>query len=632
MQLRSLLAALCVFFFAWSCANPGTPTGGPKDYYPPVVVSSTPVQGATDFSGREVVIVFDENIQLKDADSKFVMSPPTQKKPKVDAHGKVIRVSFDEDLLPATTYTLDFADCLSDLNESNVKEGFTFSFSTGESTDSMMISGNVYDPQTVEPIEGIYVLLQANLSDTAFRRVVPSRIAKTDALGRFAIKNVPADADYKVFALDDQNRNFLFDNPGEKIAWTDNLVRPGWEIRHVPDSVRTDSAYIEADTVRYVYEHIVRDTLVYTPDSLVLFAFLEDAYEQYIKTDERKARNTVRLAMNKPMARRPKISVADHGDISLFASVEYSLTNDSAMIWFTDSTIWNKDSIVLVVDYLIQDSLNNLVSKVDTLREWHYNRQLSSSKKEDRGSDRKRRKNKETKPKVPTLDIKVSSSVSPYGSVSLVSPTPYARFDWSAVSLYEKEKNKLAGRDTILYTPVSYTTDEDSNFLCRKRLKHKWTPGKNYELRIDSASVADIYGLQCDNIKHDIKVPALDTYGTLYIDIDSVAPHDYLQLVGSSGQVVRGARVPSNGKVGFRYVRPADYKLRILSDLNDNGEWDTGNYDQNLQPELFTYYMDKITVRPNWDIHINFNRRLYTPDAYVKKFGKNKQKKRNSSR
>lgn len=95
------------------------------------MLSSTPAPGATDFQGKVVTIIFDENVQLKDADQKFVMSPPTAKRPRVEAHAKQVRVQFDEEeeLLPATTYTLDFADCLSDLNEGNVYENFTFSFS-----------------------------------------------------------------------------------------------------------------------------------------------------------------------------------------------------------------------------------------------------------------------------------------------------------------------------------------------------------------------------------------------------------------------------------------------------------------------------------------------------------------------
>ena len=66
---------------AWGCANPGTPTGGPRDRKPPVMISSMPAPGATDFKGKVVTIIFDENVQLKEADKKFVMSPPTAAPP-----------------------------------------------------------------------------------------------------------------------------------------------------------------------------------------------------------------------------------------------------------------------------------------------------------------------------------------------------------------------------------------------------------------------------------------------------------------------------------------------------------------------------------------------------------------------
>ncbi len=579
------------------------------------MLSSTPAPGATDFQGKVVTIIFDENVQLKDADQKFVMSPPTAKRPRVEAHAKQVRVQFDEEeeLLPATTYTLDFADCLSDLNEGNVYENFTFSFSTGESTDSMMISGNVFDAQTLMPVEGIYVLLHANLTDTAFTNATPIRIAKTDSHGRFAIKNVPDNAEYDVYALDDQNRNFMFDQPGEKIAWLGRHVTPSFETRQVADSVRTDSTYVLNDTVRYYYSPIMRDTLVYTPDSLTIFAFSEDNYDQYITADERKSRNIISLALNKPMARRPKVTFPGNEgrDVGVF---QYSPTNDTVKIWLTDTTVWHRDSVVIAVNYLWADSLGNLVDKVDTLKEWHFERKAEEPKQ------KRRRKKTEEKPKVKMMEVKIATSVAPYADLSINSTTPFASFVWDSVRLFVKA-------DT-LFNPVTFTPVEDTVNVCHKAIKFKWEPGAQYKLEVDSAAARDIYGLVNDALSLNVSVTALDKYGTLYIDVDSVPQNALIQLTDMRGNVVRHNYLKPSGKAGFRFLKPGDYMLRILMDDNRDGKWTTGKFADRRQPEALIYYMEKVSIRQNWDIHVNFSTKGFSPDAYARKFGKQSTRRR----
>lgn len=579
------------------------------------MLSSTPAPGATDFQGKVVTIIFDENVQLKDADQKFVMSPPTAKRPRVEAHAKQVRVQFDEEeeLLPATTYTLDFADCLSDLNEGNVYENFTFSFSTGESTDSMMISGNVFDAQTLMPVEGIYVLLHANLTDTAFTNATPIRIAKTDSHGRFAIKNVPDNAEYDVYALDDQNRNFMFDQPGEKIAWLGRHVTPSFETRQVADSVRTDSTYVLNDTVRYYYSPIMRDTLVYTPDSLTIFAFSEDNYDQYITADERKSRNIISLALNKPMARRPKVTFPGNEgrDVGVF---QYSPTNDTVKIWLTDTTVWHRDSVVIAVNYLWADSLGNLVDKVDTLKEWHFERKAEEPKQ------KRRRKKTEEKPKVKMMEVKIATSVAPYADLSINSSTPFASFVWDSVRLFVKA-------DT-LFNPVTFTPVEDTVNVCHKAIKFKWEPGAQYKLEVDSAAARDIYGLVNDALSLNVSVTALDKYGTLYIDVDSVPQNALIQLTDMRGNVVRQNYLKPSGKAGFRFLKPGDYMLRILMDDNRDGKWTTGKFADRRQPEALIYYMEKVSIRQNWDIHVNFTTKGFSPDAYARKFGKQSTRRR----
>lgn len=621
------------------CANPGTPTGGPKDRKPPVLLKSVPEPNATGFNGTIITMTFDENIQLKDQDTKFVVSPPLKPSPKLDAHGKILRVRFDNDtcLMPGTTYTLDFADCLSDLNESNIYENFTFTFSTGESQDTMMISGNVYDAETITPQSGVYVLLHSDLSDTAFAKTPPLRIAKTNEEGRFAIKNVPAERKYKIYVLDDQNRNFLYDQPGEMIGWLADVVTPSHEIRQINDSVRVDTLWNSKDTAEWIFEPRVRDTLVYTPDSLVLFTFTEKKYDQYITSDARNKRNQISLTFNNEMQRPPKFSFPGQDPNVDHAVFQYSQHYDTCTIWLTDSIVYKGDSVVLAIEYPVLDSLDNMVAKQDTMDFWFLEQPETKQKK-------KKKRGEAEKVVAPSLRLKTTDKISFFGKVSLSAETPLASIDWNAIHLQHKV-------DT-LFEDMTYEVLDDTINICQKFIKAKWEADQEYKLTIDSASVYDIFGLPCKKQEQRIVTSKLDSYGALYIVLDSIPADGLLQLLPTKGtNVARQMRVPPSGKVGFRYLAPGEYMIRIVEDKNHNDKWDSGRYnflrprsfdaDSNLVyaplteadtarilPEKTLYYMSSVKVRANWDIKVDFKLSDFTVDAFAKKFRTKKNNRR----
>ena len=53
-----LISALILIISA--CAKVGSPTGGRRDRLPPVVVKSVPLNGARNFRGNKLEIVFNE--------------------------------------------------------------------------------------------------------------------------------------------------------------------------------------------------------------------------------------------------------------------------------------------------------------------------------------------------------------------------------------------------------------------------------------------------------------------------------------------------------------------------------------------------------------------------------------------
>jgi len=89
----------------------------------------------------------------------------------------------------------------------------------------LAISGRVLNAEDLEPVTGIYVGIHSNLDDTAFTKVTFERISRTDSRGNFIVRGM-APGRYRVFALDDQNRDYRYDNPMEKVAFLDSVVVP----------------------------------------------------------------------------------------------------------------------------------------------------------------------------------------------------------------------------------------------------------------------------------------------------------------------------------------------------------------------------------------------------------------------
>ena len=77
------LAMLVMAVVIYTCASRGYPEGGPKDTTPPQVILEEPASFTKNFDKKRVNIYFDEFVQLKDINEKFIISPPQKKIPLI---------------------------------------------------------------------------------------------------------------------------------------------------------------------------------------------------------------------------------------------------------------------------------------------------------------------------------------------------------------------------------------------------------------------------------------------------------------------------------------------------------------------------------------------------------------------
>ena len=148
MSLRAAVALLFLPAFFSRCASMMTPTGGPRDSLPPVIVAMTPDNFSTNrplLNHEKIYIEFNEFVQLKDQQKEFFTSPAMKKKPTVSIRGRGIVIQLRDTLLPNTTYALNFGSAVRDNNEGNPLYSMRYVFSTGPEIDSMIVSGYTAD-------------------------------------------------------------------------------------------------------------------------------------------------------------------------------------------------------------------------------------------------------------------------------------------------------------------------------------------------------------------------------------------------------------------------------------------------------------------------------------------------------
>src|SRR4029450_8227611 len=122
----------------------------------------------------------------------------------------------DSELKPQTTYTVNFGNAVKDITEGNTMLNYQYVFSTGDYIDSLRIQGVVKGAEDGQPKEKVFVMLHSDLSDSVIVKERPAYYAITDKAGSFTIGHIKEGV-YKLFALNDQNFNLLYDPPGEEI-------------------------------------------------------------------------------------------------------------------------------------------------------------------------------------------------------------------------------------------------------------------------------------------------------------------------------------------------------------------------------------------------------------------------------
>lgn len=580
---------------AAACASIGTPDGGPYDEEPPILVKATPVLNATGVKVAVVTLEFNENIKLENAFEKVVVSPPQMQMPVIKYNGKKVTAELLDTLRPNTTYSIDFGDAIVDNNEGNPYENFAYVFSTGDQVDTLAVSGTVLNAEDLEPIKGMVVGLHSCLDDSAFTKLPFERVSRTDSRGRFTIKGI-APGKYRIYALNEANQNYLFDQKSEAIAFMATVVEPFATPAVRPDTIWRDS--ITIDTIRMV------NYTRFQPDDIVLMAFKEDFNSQYLVKHVRDPHNKLVLYFAAPNEELPLIEGLDF-DFSDAYVLDRNARMDTLVYWMKDSTLYRNDTLSFKLSYKVTDEAGLSVTKCDTIysspkRRWEkvveqQRKKYADDEKSFLREAKKRADYDENNPpvyvpKTKSLPVRFTGGASADvdNKIAFKFDEPLLSVDMSAIRVVEMV-------DTVP-VPVDHVFMPDSDNIRQYDLFAEWRPENTYVVTADSAAFKGLYGGVSNKFSQSMTFRSLDDYAVLYVDVAGVGDGAILQLLDSKESVVKEQKTES-GKCAFYFIRPGKYYMRLIFDDNGNGKWDTGDYENGIQPERVVYYHHSLDLR-----------------------------------
>jgi len=183
------------------------PGGGPPDTIPPKIEEAYPLNGSTNFHDDYFELSFSEYVDKRSVKDAIFISPQVEGDLDLSWTGTTVRVYFPAPLKPDVTYNVTIGTDVVDYNNKNrMADAFSLVFSTGNKIDHGMIRGTVYD----EKPSGVMIFaykVSGDTIDPAKRKA--DYLSQVGTTGAFTVSGL-ADGEYRVFAVKDEYRDFLF--------------------------------------------------------------------------------------------------------------------------------------------------------------------------------------------------------------------------------------------------------------------------------------------------------------------------------------------------------------------------------------------------------------------------------------
>ncbi|MDZ4716713.1 MAG: Ig-like domain-containing protein [Cytophagales bacterium] len=247
--MRAIPFLLLLLILCNQCANVMTPSGGPKDKQPPILLNSTPRHKQVNFKAQTVELLFDETIKLNNPREEIIISPSPGKEIVFRSKGARVLITPAEPWADSTTYSILFREGIQDITESNSPVNLKLAFSTGPTIDSLSMAGTVFDVLQGIPVEKITVAIYSSDTFDIFSST-PSFFTKTNKAGRFRLDNIKEGL-YKIYAFDDKNKNLKVESRAEMYGFLSQPIqlRRSIDTLQIP-IIRLDSRPLALTSIR----------------------------------------------------------------------------------------------------------------------------------------------------------------------------------------------------------------------------------------------------------------------------------------------------------------------------------------------------------------------------------------------
>lgn len=610
-----LRAGVLLFFataFLSRCASMMTPTGGPRDSLPPVIVHMSPDNFATNrpLTGHEnIYIEFNEFVQLKDQQKEFFTSPAMKKKPTVTLRGRGVSIRLRDTLETNTTYALNFGASIRDNNEGNPLHSMRYVFSTGPTVDSMILSGYTADSYKADSVSKSFIWFFVadsveNIAeyDSTLFKYQPAAIGRAEGNGIFIAQNLKP-VDYRIYAVEDKNDNQLYEPGNDQVGFLERAYNPA----DLPDFA--------------IWYDSIRQYMTAQPQ-LYLRMFTDRAFRrQALTQSERPLQHKAMLYFAAP---HPQIDSIRFDSIATERVIVDPQTTgrDTIALWFNVPATMLPDTLKGEIVYFKHDTLNVLQRVREPLKLAWRLVETKEQEREREKSDRDRRRAEAEgeewvepeKPNPFAYKLSLTGDINPEEGLSIDFDYPLARLD-SANLLLTRTLPDNAIED------VRVRMVRDTAELRRWHIRAPWQPAGAYTLTIPSGAIEDVAGFSNDSIVG--KYTALDPENFAVVKIRISGRDDgtkyIVQLLDGAGTLKQEKRDLSTGDVQFNYVPAGEIKFRVIEDNNGNGKWDTGNVVERRQPERAEFYTndqgeDTFATKTNWEVEFSMDmQRLFAP-------------------
>lgn len=560
-RLPRLIISVVTILLLWSCASQTTPTGGPKDETPPKLIRSNPIHKQRNFKGNSIELEFNELVNLNNPKDEILISPSIGKDVEFKVKKNTVTITSPKGWEDNTTYSISFREGIKDITEKNAPKNLRLAFSTGPLIDSLFLAGRITLAIKESIPENITVALYKSDTFNIFEHT-PNYFTISEKTGKFSIENVK-NGSYRIYAFEDKNKNLKVESRTEKYGFLSNWI----ELNTLVDSLTI--SLINLDSRKLTLNNIRNNGL-----------FTRLKFNKNIISYSLQSKSQIPLVNSYG---DDQTEIVIYNPKNLTDSLRITLTA-------TDSVNFQIDTLFHIKSFEQKFIPGDFTIKTEIPKYDLNTNSLSVSMKLSK----------------PLLEINYDSLF------ILVDSTTQLHFSSAEIS-YDSTYKKLSiaktlALDTLFRTIEIKTTDSiTSKINPNQREVRSRTNTIQFKPLLKLGGGAFI-SIEKDSSKNkEIEIPPANKTqtGTLLIEAITKEPSFVIQLMNSSGVILNEVR--NTAKHTFENLNAQSYKIRVVIDKNNNGQWDVGNVYQNEEPERIFFYRtaDKkyeFPIRANWEL------------------------------